>query len=48
MHFKGFFEGAYFRGECGGVGGYFQGGLIVGVKNKLRNAWVYTRGKNSF
>ena len=27
--------------------GYIREGLILGVKNKLRNAWGYTRGKNS-
>ena len=34
--------GAYFR-----EGGLFSWGLIPGVKAKLRNAWAYTRGKNS-
>ena len=30
-----------------GGGGLFSWGLIPGVKAKLRNAWAYTRGKNS-
>ena len=28
-------------------GGLFSGGFIIGLKNKLRNAWAYTRGKKS-
>ena len=48
---------AFFWGGRGGGGGgelifvvgkdYIREGLIIGVKNKLRNAWGYTRGKNS-
>ena len=34
-------------GACFREGGLFSWGLVLGVKTKLRNAWAYTRGKNS-
>ena len=46
IHFKGlFFGGGLFSGRGGWL---FSVGLILGVKNKSRNAWAYTRGKNSW
>ena len=46
---KAFLEGLIFAGGgCFFVSGGSMGvGLILGVKNKLRNAWAYRRGKNS-